>query len=145
MAKRQPVKQTGNKRQNGKFAPGNKLGNRFKPGQSGNPAGRPKSITMSEAHRKQLAKPFPDDPEGRTFAEVIAEKLAMNAATGDVSSAKEIADRTEGKPRQALEIDMSVMDWRAMAEQYGISENEIINEAKLLIESASAASDAESH
>jgi hypothetical protein len=110
-------------------------------GKSGNPAGRPKSVTLSEAYRKQLAQPFPDDPQGRTYAEVIAEKLVMIAATGEVSSAREIADRTEGRPRQALEIDMSVMDWRAMAEQYGIDENDIINEAKLLIESAAAAGD----
>ncbi|HEX7176891.1 MAG TPA: DUF5681 domain-containing protein [Pyrinomonadaceae bacterium] len=49
-------KQTENKRPDGKFAEGNKLGRRFRPGQSGNPKGRPKSITLSEAYRKLLAQ-----------------------------------------------------------------------------------------
>jgi hypothetical protein len=40
----------------------------FKPGQSGNPKGRPKSITLSEAYRRELAKPDPADEHGRTFA-----------------------------------------------------------------------------
>src|SRR5262245_5723846 len=78
----------------------------WRKGQSGNPAGRPKSITLSEAYRKQLAQPFPDDPQGRAYAEVIAEKMVMSAATGETASAREIADRTEGKPRQALDVDL---------------------------------------
>ena len=138
-------KQRGNnaKKTRGKpFRKGNTYG--FQPGESGNPAGRPKSITLSEAYRKALAQPFPDDPQNRTFAEVIAEKMALSAASGEVGSAREIADRTEGKPRQALDIDMSVMDWRAIAEQYGIDEHEVINEARRLIESAHASGSAES-
>ena len=40
----------------------------WKPGQSGNPKGRPKSITLSEAYRRELAKVDPNDAEGRSFA-----------------------------------------------------------------------------
>jgi len=105
-------------------------------GVSGNPAGRPKSVTLSEAYRKKLASPFPDDPEGRTYAEVIAEKMVMAAAAGEVGSAREIADRTEGKPRQAVDVDMKLFDWRAIARENAISEEDVIREAQRLIESA---------
>ena len=46
----------------------------WKPGQSGNAAGRPKCITLSEAYRKALAQIDESDPQKRTFAEVIAER-----------------------------------------------------------------------
>lgn len=117
----------------------------FKPGQSGNPAGRPKSITLSEAYRKALAQVCPEDPEGRTFAEVIAARLVAEAAAGEVSSAREIADRTEGKPRQALDIDMMLLDWRELAKAHGLDEGEVIAEAYALIQSASTASGEESY
>ena len=111
----------------------------FAPGQSGNPKGRPKSITLSEALRHELAKEHPDGQDGETYAEKIAAVLCKTAAEGNVNAAKEIADRTEGKPRQAVDIDMSVMDWRAIAKAQGISEQDVIAEAKRIIaESANA-------
>ena len=107
--------------------------NTFKPGQSGNPAGRPKSITLSEALRLELAKVFPGDTQERTFAEVIAQQLVRSAATGNILAAKEIADRTEGRPKQAVDIEMNVNDWREMARQHGVSEQDVIREAQRLI------------
>ncbi len=107
----------------------------FEAGQSGNPAGRPKSITLSEAYRKQLAQPVEGDKLGRTFAEVIASRVVIAAASGDTSAAPEIADRTEGKPKQSLDVDLSVRDWRQMAREYGVSEDDVIREARRLIES----------
>jgi hypothetical protein len=113
-------------------------------GMSGNPKGRPKSITLSEAYRKQLAQPFPDDPQGRTYAEVIAEKLVMNAATGEVGSAREIADRTEGKPRQALDVDLIALDWQELAKEFGLDEHEVIREALAIVKSLNGAGGSES-
>jgi hypothetical protein len=142
MATKKP-KQTENKRRNGQFAPGNKLGNRFKPGETGNPAGRPKRTKLTDALTAKLAENAPGASE-ETIAERIAQALINEALNGNVQAIREIGDRTEGKPRQALEIDMAVMDWRAIAEQYGIDEHEVINEARLLIESAAASGSAES-
>jgi Family of unknown function (DUF5681) len=105
-------------------------------GTSGNPAGRPKTITLSEAYRNALAQPVPNDPENRTFAEVIARSMVIAAAKGDVSSAKELADRVEGKARQALDINANLLDWREMARAHGLNEADVIAEARLLIESA---------
>jgi hypothetical protein len=77
----------------------------FKPGQSGNPGGRPKTAPLSQACRDLLASSVPDDSQGRTYAEAIAEKLAQKALAGDIRAAQELADRAEGRPRQSLEIE----------------------------------------
>ena len=106
---------------------------RWKPGQSGNPKGRPKSVTLSEALRLELAKAHPQGDGEQTYAEAIAAILCQTAAQGNILAAKEIADRTEGKPKQSLDVDMAVMDWREMARKYGLSEQDVINEARRLI------------
>ena len=51
-----------------------------------------------------LAATVPGDRFGRTFAERIAEMLAYKAVKGDIRAARELADRAEGKPRQAIEL-----------------------------------------
>ena len=86
----------------GHFQSGNPHG--FRKGQSGNPAGRPKSVTLSEAYRRELAKVDPADGQGRTFAEVLAEQTVLKAKGGDVSALRELADRTEGKARQTVTL-----------------------------------------
>ncbi len=78
---------------------------RWKPGESGNPGGRPKRTPLTDACREILAQPIPGDPEGRTYAQAIAETLAAKALDGDIRAAQELADRAEGKPRQSLEIE----------------------------------------
>ncbi len=118
---------------------------RFPKGVSGNPRGRPKITVLSEAIKAQLAEALPGKSEA-TYAEMIAKALCKRALAGDVMAAKEIADRSEGKAKQALSIDLSVMDWREMARAEGLSENDVIREANLLIqESALDSSDAQSN
>jgi hypothetical protein len=78
---------------------------RWTKGQSGNPSGRPKSKMLSDAYRSKLEEPVPNDPEGRTWAELIAEAQVRDAVRGNVQAAREIADRTEGRPRQAIEFE----------------------------------------
>src|ERR1700683_546374 len=82
---------------------------RWKKGQSGNPSGRPKSKTLSDAYRNKLEEPVPNDPEGRTWAELIAEAQVRDAVRGNVQAAREIADRTEGRARQAIEFEDTTM------------------------------------
>jgi hypothetical protein len=77
----------------------------WKKGQSGNPGGRPKSKTLSDAYKHKLEEPVPSDPEGRTWAELIAVSQVRDAVRGNVQAAREIADRTEGRPRQAIEFE----------------------------------------
>lgn len=82
---------------------------RWKKGQSGNLSGRPKSKTLSNAYKNKLEEAVPNDPEGRTWAELIAEAQVRDAVRGNVQAAREIADRTEGKPRQAIEFEDKTM------------------------------------
>src|SRR5271156_3903817 len=81
----------------------------WKKGQSGNPSGRPKSKTLSDAYRNKLEEPVPNDPEGRSWAELIAEAQVRDAVRGNVQAAREIADRTEGRARQASEFEDKTM------------------------------------
>src|SRR5271169_6369237 len=78
---------------------------RWKKGQSGNPSGRPKSKTLSDAYKNKLEEAVPNDPDGRTWAELIAEAQVRDAVRGNVQAAREIADRTEGRARQAIEFE----------------------------------------
>jgi hypothetical protein len=78
---------------------------RWKKGQSGNLSGRPKSKTLSDAYRHKLEEGVPNDPEGRTWAEIIAEAQVRDAVRGNVQAAREIADRTEGRAKQAIEFE----------------------------------------
>lgn len=106
--KKKETSQTGQRDAKGKFGPGNE--HAWQKGESGNPAGRPKCITLSEAYRKQLALIDQSDEQGRTFAEVIAEKMVRVACGFALESAsaaaKELCDRTEGKAKQPLELDV---------------------------------------
>lgn len=72
-------------------------GRPFKPGQSGNPAGRPKTRTLSEYLRSKLEEVDPSDPDGRTFGEVYIEKIVIEAMANPLKSMAELFDRTEGK------------------------------------------------
>lgn len=110
------------KRPRGKpFAKGNSFA--WKPGQSGNPSGRPKVRTISEAYRKYLAEVDPEDPQGRTRAEVAAErlyKLTEIEHPAAVGAFRELADRSEGKPRQAVEIDLKKQAAERLALALGV-------------------------
>lgn len=81
---------------------------RWKKGQpSPNPGGRPKSRLLSEALRVRLGELKADDPEKRTWAEIIATNLveiASSKSPSAVSAANEICDRLEGRSRQSIEV-----------------------------------------
>ena len=79
-------------------------GKGWKPGESGNPAGRPKNkVYITEILRKLLEQ---DAGDGKTNAELIAEamvKLASSPdARGHVPTVKELLDRLEGKVTQPV-------------------------------------------
>lgn len=76
----------------------------LKPFQKGNTAavgkGRPKGTSISRLLKELrdecelLGKPL---PQGRTAAELLAQKMYVKAIKGQYSFAREILDRTEGK------------------------------------------------
>jgi len=81
---------------------------KFKPGQSGNPGGRPKRGPLTDAYERALSQLIPGDKEGRTIADLIAAALVKQAAKGNLAAVRELADRVEGKavqPVQPVEKD----------------------------------------
>jgi len=90
-------KQTDNKRENGQFAKGNKLGNRWKKGESGNPNGRRNAYT-------DLIREFSfQDVNGRERREIILSKLFQIAERGDLRAIQFIVERLEGKALERQE------------------------------------------
>jgi hypothetical protein len=92
------AEQTVNKRANGQFAKGNKIGNRFKPGESGNPNGR--NGAMADLF-KDLAEVT--DDQGKTRKEKILDKILKMAENGSLKAAEMYMNRVEGKPREYVE------------------------------------------
>jgi hypothetical protein len=86
---------------------------RFPKGHCPNPGGKTKlelEYLRGAIHRKPAAEALvtqalvaklnekvKDDPKGRTYAQCIAESLIRKAIMGDVTAAREITDRAEGK------------------------------------------------
>lgn len=77
---------------------------KFVEGVSGNSSDR-KKCTVAQAARAALARPIPNDPDGRSFAEGIMLQLAWKALAGDRAAAHELINRAEGTPRQTLDAN----------------------------------------
>lgn len=90
----------------------------FKPGQSGNPGGRPKKLAITDLLKEQLDKPIPEAMKAKlppifsevygdspTFADMIAFKLVAMSAKGDMFAMKELLDRVEGKVAQTQKLE----------------------------------------
>lgn len=76
----------------------------WKPGQSGNPKGRAKrGNTLADLIRDIGDQPYKD--EQKTLRNKAIEALWTKAGKGDVAAFKALTDRTEGFPRQSVEID----------------------------------------
>lgn len=77
-------------------------GRPFKPGQSGNPSGRPKKDrALTAALEAEL-----DTKIGRkTKRQLVATKVLSLALDGDMTAVKFLADRTEGLPIQRHRFD----------------------------------------
>ena len=74
------------------------IGIPFKPGQSGNPGGRPKTKPFKEAIRRAVEAAGDDTQK----LDMLALALYSKALEGDVSALKEIADRLDGKVPQGI-------------------------------------------
>jgi hypothetical protein len=76
---------------------------RFKPGTSGNPAGRPPDALRGVSARilaklQETTIGGKELPGGRTVAEMLAEVVIREALKAKYPFVKEVLDRTEGRP-----------------------------------------------
>lgn len=86
----------------------------WKPGQTGNPKGRPKNRTLTEIVREYMEKEGMT-PDGRELilSEAMAETILKMALGGNTEVIKELWARLEGKSKETLEIkgQMDVKLW----------------------------------
>ncbi len=94
------------------------LAQQFKPGQSGNLAGRPRKRPQSEANEELLRSEVPEImrvsmnkgmgkevlKKGACWADAIAYGLARKAVAGDSTAAKELRESVEGKSLMRFEV-----------------------------------------
>jgi hypothetical protein len=83
----------------------------WKPGESGNPAGRPKRKLITEMYEEIL-----NDPEHIAAIKEATVKSLRKGNMAMVLQLKEMADRTEGKVTQPIEADVTVNLADAIAE-----------------------------
>lgn len=105
--------------------PQNLEGKGFKPGQSGNPAGRPKGIPNSKtilqrflALEEKIANPVTGVEESMSQLEIMYLKQIAKARKGDLSAMKEVIDRYEGKPQQTVEMNLAVDPRKEILDKY---------------------------
>jgi hypothetical protein len=79
--------------------------NKWKPGQSGNPKGRPKKVFnfLKECDLK-LLEVDENDPQKRTHGEIAVTQFVYQMKQGSVRCWNEYLDRKHGKPPQSLAI-----------------------------------------
>jgi len=78
----------------------------WKPGQSGNLSGRPKTKPITEAYEAVLRKRVPGDKKRRTYMQLFAESVISRAIKDAKAGAlvTEITDRIEGKVTHCQEV-----------------------------------------
>lgn len=84
---------------------------KWKPGQSGNPSGRPKKKPITEIFERIM-----NNPELVAQFEAAIAKSIMKGGMAGVMYVREAADRIEGKVTQPIEADISVNLAEAIAE-----------------------------
>jgi hypothetical protein len=77
---------------------------KWKPGQSGNPGGRPAKKPMTEIYERLM-----QEPEFQASFEASIRAMVKSGRMVGQLQIKEMTDRIEGKVTQKIEADVSVM------------------------------------
>lgn len=100
----------------------------FKPGQSGNPTGRPKRKPVTEALLAELAKDH--GRKGQSKLEAMVARLVKTVISGKareaVEAAKLIMAYTDGLPVQMVEVDVYDAA-RRLAEERGLDPEKVVS------------------
>lgn len=81
---------------------------RFKKGQSGNPAGKPKKLPIID----ELLADVLGEQNGTSIAKDILNALVKKAKRGDVRAAEVLFDRAYGKAKEKIEVSGGVKSYR---------------------------------
>jgi hypothetical protein len=121
----------------------------FKEGDVPNPNGRPVgAIDIKNRLAKMLENIAPDKVQNSAaiaaFCAGISQITNIDAVNarllfcaiveGEAWAVKEVFDRIAGKPTQAIDLDVSVQDWRVIAADAGLTEEEFLYETKLFVD-----------
>src|ERR1017187_6666181 len=77
--------------------------NKWKPGQSGNPSGRPKRKPISELYERMM-----QEPEFMESVENSIRKMVTSGRMVGQLQLKEMAERIEGKITQPIDMELNV-------------------------------------
>lgn len=78
----------------------------WKPGQSGNPKGRPrKNVCLTSLLKEEIKKANPQDKKKRTWAELIVIATMKLAIKGNPAALREVWDRIDGKAKDTVPND----------------------------------------
>jgi hypothetical protein len=99
----------------------------WKPGQSGNPGGRPKRRPITERYAKVAEVPVEEKirkalklPEGSTLADAAVKSAYQGAIEGDLDALKEIREGIEGRNSDPLvSVSLSLSEAVALTENKG--------------------------
>lgn len=99
-----------------------KVSTSFKPGESGNPNGRPKrdwtwSGLMEESMDEQ-------DETGESYKKIIIKKIRTLGTKGDMIAIKELFNRMDGMPKQSTDLTTNGKDLEAVLVKFINNEND---------------------
>jgi hypothetical protein len=99
----------------------------WKPGQSGNPGGRPKKRPITERYAQFAEAPVEEKtrkalklPKGATLADAAVKRAYQEAVDGNLDALKEIREAIEGKVDKAtVSVSLSLSELLAATENTG--------------------------
>ncbi len=121
----------------------------WQPGDVPNPNGKPKgaldvknrlakmleNISPTSVQNTKEITDFCDGLSNITNIDAVNARLLYCAIVlGESWAIKEVFDRIAGKPTQAIDLDVSVQDWRSIAADSGLTEEEFLYETRLFID-----------
>ena len=90
---------------------------KFKPGQSGNPAGRPKGVPNTKTRLQRILNlieqhknPVTGEMEAFTVAELLDMQQIIKARKGDTRAYQILLERLEGRPSQSVDLTTNGKD-----------------------------------